>query len=235
MEEPTNAIDDTDQRLTRNRTWKQRFVIAAATAALVSALVYFPDRDDGSGAILGGLSTFVPVLLALAALDQLRPYRSTLGPVRLVVLSFLVGLALGLANLGVNYGMAMADPAIHRQMVTRWAEFSTWSVVFAGPVIEEIAYRLILLTCLAWLISRASKDRNTIFYGALVTSAVLFGVAHIFYGGVHGAVYAAGMAVKTSGGGLLLGWVFWRWGLPYSAICHCTANGVHLLLIPALF
>ncbi|HXG90735.1 MAG TPA: hypothetical protein VNJ02_20640 [Vicinamibacterales bacterium] len=31
-------------------------------------------------------------------------------------------------------------------------------------------------------------------------------------------------------GGLLLGWIFWRWGLPYAILCHFVAG----ILIQAL-
>lgn len=219
------------------REGRRSVVVAAAIACAVSLLVYFPDQDDGSGAILGGVSAFFPVLLALRAPEHLRsvPRRSSSTRWRLAALSLAAGLVLGIANLGVNYTMAALDPAIREQMVTRWAEFSTWSVVISEPIIEEIAYRLVLLTLLAWLASRFTDDRRIVWYAALGASAVLFGVAHIFYGGVNGPLYAAGMAVKTAGAGVLLGWMFWRWGLPYSAVCHCAANAIHLLLMPLLF
>lgn len=216
---------------------KKTLAAASAIALLIVVLVYFPDRDDGSGAILGGLLALIPIALGLAALPRVRPLpsRSAAVRIRLAVLALAVGLALGIANLTVNYGMAMLDPDIHQQMVTRWAKFSTWSVVFAEPVMEEIAYRLVLLTGLAWLVARFTDNRRTIFGVALGISAVLFGVAHIFYGGIDDPLYAAGMAIKTSAAGALFGWVFWRWGLPYSSICHCAANGIHLVLMPALF
>ncbi len=219
------------------RSWKERLVVAAAIAIAIFALLYFPDRDDGSGAILGGLLALIPVALALAALAQIRPLpsRSTAAHLRLAGLALAVGVVLGVANLGVNYGMAVWDARIYEQMVARWAKFSPWSVVIAEPIMEEIAYRLVLLSGLAWLIARFTDDRRTIFYVALGVSALLFGVAHIFYGGVDNPLYALGMAVKTGGAGLLLGWVFWRWGLPYAAVCHCAANAIHLLLMPVLF
>jgi hypothetical protein len=28
--------------------------------------------------------------------------------------------------------------------------------------------------------------------------------------------------------GLPLGWIFWRWGLPYAILCHIAANAAHL-------
>ena len=96
-------------------------------------------------------------------------------------------------------------------------------------------YRLVLLTGIAWLVARFTDIQRIIFAVALGVSAVLFGGAHFFYGGVDDPLYAVGMAIKTSAAGALLGWVFWRWGLPYSSICHCAANGIHLLLMPALF
>jgi membrane protease YdiL (CAAX protease family) len=70
---------------------------------------------------------------------------------------------------------------------------------------------------------------------ALGVSSLVFGVAHIGYGGVNTPVYQPGMAVKSSAAGVLLGWVFWRRGLPYSIVCHSTANAIHLVLMPLLF
>jgi len=34
---------------------------------------------------------------------------------------------------------------------------------------------------------------------------------------------------------VLFGWIFWRYGVICSAVCHCAANAIHLLLIPVLF
>jgi membrane protease YdiL (CAAX protease family) len=214
-----------------------RLSIAAAMAAAVSLLSYFPDRDDGSGATLAGLSVLLGVALALSPLARYRPlpWRSFAERSHLLLQAVALGVSLGIANLLVNYSMASVRPAIFDQMVSRWAQFSSWSVVISGPIIEEIGYRLILLSALAWLAARFTDRRRTITIVALGASSLLFGVAHIFYGGVEDPLYVVGMAVKSAAGGLLLGWVFWRHGLPYSIVCHCLANGTHLLLMPALF
>ena len=212
---------------------------AAGAIAAVAAffLLYFPDQDDGSGAVLGALAAGIGVAIAWEPAIRYRalPRRSSVEIARLLALSLGLGVALGVGNLLVNYAMAASQPAIHDQMVTRWAEFSPWSVVGSGPLIEEIAFRLVLLSLLAWLAARFTDDRQVIARTGLGISALLFGIAHVFYGGVEHPMYIAGMAAKSSAAGLLLGWIFWRWGLPYSSVCHCTANGVHLLLMPALF
>ena len=210
---------------------------AAVLGIAVGLLVYFPDREDGSGSVLAGLSVFAVASIGLAAVRRVRPLpqRTSTEHIRLLVAALGVGVAVGLANLGANFTMASLDPSIREQMVTRWAEFSTWSVVFAEPIIEEIAYRLVLVSGLAWLISYRTPDRRKIEWLAVTIAAVLFGVAHVFYGGVDSTAYAIGMAVKSSAAALAFGLVFWHWGLPHSMLAHCTANGVHLLLMPTLF
>jgi membrane protease YdiL (CAAX protease family) len=43
------------------------------------------------------------------------------------------------------------------------------------------------------------------------------------------------VVLKAGAAGLLLGWVFWRWGLPYSIACHGATNAIHLLVMPVFF
>ncbi|MCY3927247.1 MAG: CPBP family intramembrane metalloprotease [Acidobacteria bacterium] len=219
------------------RPWWMRLLAAGAIAFAVSLLLYFPDRADASGAILGGLSALIASTLGLAALAQCRPmpHRTSAEHLRLAALALGLGVAFGVANLGANYGMAVADSTIYEQMVARWSQFSSLSAVVKGPIMEEIAFRLGLLSGLAWLTARFTDNPRTIFHVALGVSALTFGIAHIFYGGVAGPIYITGMALKSSIAGLLLGWMFWRWGLPYSIVCHSAANGIHLLLEPFFF
>jgi membrane protease YdiL (CAAX protease family) len=182
--------------------------------------------------VLAGLSVFAASALAFAVVARVRPLprRRAAEHGRLALSALGVGVAVGLANLFANFAMASLDTGIREQMVTRWAEFSTWSVVFSEPIIEEIAYRLVLMSGLPWLISRRTTNRRTIEGLTLAIAAVLFGVAHVFYGGVDSLPYAIGMGAKSSAGGLAFGLVFWRWGLPHSMLAHCAANGAHLLL-----
>ena len=49
------------------------------------------------------------------------------------------------------------------------------------------------------------------------------------------ALYTSGVVVKSGVAGLVLGWLFWRWGLPYAIVCHFVANGLHKVLEPMAF
>ena len=232
--------DSSRERMTETavtRSWTERLIAATATAVAVFLLLYFPDRDDGSGSLLGAISTLVAVALGLAAVEKPRslPKRSTVEHARLIGPALGLGVGLGVANLIFNYGMASLDPAIYEQMVTRWSEFSAWSVVISEPVVEEIIFRLLLMSAIGWIAARFTDNRRIIFFVALGISSLLFGIAHIFYGGVHTPLYRIGIGVKSGALALLMGWSFWRWGLPYSIVIHCTANAVHLVLWPVLF
>jgi hypothetical protein len=72
-------------------------------------------------------------------------------------LSLVLGSGLGIANLMGNSAVAALDARIHEQMIEQWARFSAWSVVFAGPMVEEIGFRLVLMGGTAWLVSRLPR------------------------------------------------------------------------------
>lgn len=206
---------------------------------MVSIAVYFPDREDGSGALLGGVFAFATVALGLFLIARARtlPRRSGLELVRLFALSIIVGIALGITNLVVNRAIASIDIRIYEQMVRDWAGYSSWSMIVADPLLEEIAFRLALMSVTAWVLARFTDDRRTIFIVVLLVSSVLFGLAHILPSSrpAVSAVHGIAVALKSGAAGALLGWIFWRWGLPYSYACHSTANATHLLAAPLLF
>lgn len=221
------------------RSWRERLAAAGALAALVVVALYFPERTDGSGSVLGGLFAFGAAMVGLAAVERVRPLpdRAAAERLRLVAWSLLLGCVLGAANLAANYAIASLDAGIRDEMVRQWAEFSAWSIVFTGPLLEELGYRLLLMGGTAWLVSRLTTDRRIIFVTALAVSSIPFGVAHVLPSSrpTVGLVHALAVAFKSGAAGVLLGWVFWRWGLPYSIICHCMANAVHLVAWPAIF
>ncbi|GEM_PF-5714476 len=223
-------------------TRKDTLIAAPIMAVIVSAALYFPDRDDAVGSVLGGILTLVAVALGLAAVHRVRPLpaRDWRARGRMAGAALGAGFLFGLGNLLANFGISRLDPLIHQWMVQRWAAHSAASImVVPNAMMEEIAFRLVLMGGVAWLIARHVGDRRAVFYIALGISALLFGPVHLLrplpVGGLVGAVHTIAVAVKSSAAGLLLGWVFWRWGLPYSIMCHSMANAAHLMLAPALF
>ncbi len=66
------------------------------------------------------------------------------------------------------------------------------------------------------------QGSRTVFLTALIVSACLFAVPHLLGRSLPTdsalALYASGVVVKSGAAGLVLGWIFWRWGLPYAMV-----------------
>lgn len=210
--------------------------VAATIAVAVSLALYFPERTDRGGALLAGVLTFGAVALGLAAVARVRPLprRSGADRQRALGQALAAGGVLGVLNLMANYGLASLDPAIHERMIAQWARLTAWSVMVSAPMVEEIGFRLFLMGGTAWLVSQVTQNRRVAFVAALGVSACVFGLAHLMRP-PSGVVHAAGVVLKNSAAGVLLGWIFWRLGLPYSIVCHGAANAVHRFVWPVLF
>ena len=214
----------------------QSLTTAGALAVAVFLALYFPNRDDTAGAIFGAVFVLCASVIGFAAVGRVRPLtrRPLKEQGRLIGVSLIIGSALGLANLLANYSVASLDSRIFVRMSEMYARSSAWSGVFANPLLEEIGFRLFLMGGIAWLLSRSTDDRRTVFLVALVVSALVFAPMHLLRPPA-GLLDATVVVLKAGAAGLLLGWVFWRWGLPYSIACHGATNGIHLLVMPVFF
>ncbi|QQS45159.1 MAG: CPBP family intramembrane metalloprotease [Acidobacteriota bacterium] len=211
-------------------------MVVGVLAAAAFVALYFPNRDDMTGAIVGAALASCGSAMGFAAVARVRPLpkRSLRERARFMVLSLLTGMALGLANLTANYTVASLDSRTYVRMSEMYARASPWSGVFANPLLEEIGFRLFLMGGIAWLLSRSTDDLRRVFLIALVLSAAVFGPIHLLRPPA-GLLDATVVVLKAGVAGLVLGWVFWRWGLPYSVICHGTTNGIHLLAVRLFF
>lgn len=187
--------------------------------------------------VVGG----VMVSLGLAAASRCRvlPRHGGGELGRLTFLSGAVGVGLGLANLLANGLLARAHPTIGRLLGQRMATLDPVVGIVAAPLVEEIALRLFLLSALAWIVWKVTRSTERAFLVALWASAFLFALAHLIRPLPADPALAAGyssvLLAKYTLLGLPLGWIFWRWGLPYAILCHATANAAHFAMQPLLF
>lgn len=215
---------------------RQSVMAAGVLAAAAFLALYFPNRDDTGDAILGAVVAFCASAIGLAAVARVRPLpkRPLRERARFMGLSLMIGIALGLVNLTANYSVASLDSQVYVRMSHMYARSSAWSGVVATPLLEEIGFRLFLMGGIAWLLSRSTDDRRRGFLVALAVSALVFGSLHLLRPPA-GLLDAAVVLLKAGVAGMLLGWMFWRWGLPYSIVCHGTTNAIHLLAVPLFF
>ena len=215
-------------------------IAAAWFAFMGGAVAGGAVRDFGSFAIAAASgAALVVVGFAAASHSRTLVRGDPANRLRLALLSLAIGTALGLANLAANRAIAAIDPAIRVLLTARFATVGAVDAVIAAPLMEEVAVRLFLMSVMAWIVTRFTKRTDAAFAIALVGSALVFALLHLDRplpaDPVLADYYRAALVVKYTLAGVPLGWIFWRWGLPYAMLCHMTVNAVHLALESSLF
>ncbi len=208
-------------------------------------LVALPSLEEGLGLetmVGGGLIGLPLVVFGFLTASRCRavPERDNARRAKLAILALLTGIGVGAVNLGANVAMAAADPGIRALLHEHFAEPMSWARVASVAVVEEIVFRLFLMSVVAWIAARFLSKARAVFLTALIVSAFLFAVPHLLgrpmpTHSAFAALYVLGVVVKSGVAGLVLGWVFWRWGLPYAIVIHFAANGLHKVFEPMLF
>ncbi|MFH1424053.1 MAG: CPBP family intramembrane glutamic endopeptidase [archaeon] len=116
------------------------------------------------------------------------------------------GIILGIISLSVALIFNSNTAPLKAKLSKSVAGF--FSVVFVAPVIEEIIFRLVLISIFTVLFESVLI--------AVVVSAFFFAVGHILWGNLR--------FVDTFVSGLLWGWAFTVVGLSVTIIAHMTHN-----------
>jgi hypothetical protein len=155
---------------------------------------------------------------------------------RSLVLAAVLGLSFGLwMAIADAWLFASAVPRVQHEMLASVPTLSRIALFARGALFDEVEFRLIALTGLAWLIARTTGWRD----GRAVWSAILL-VALVLYPlgtwGYFGALDWSGLTVTRElllhgGAGVLWGWLYWRHGWLAGVTGHVAA---HLSLQPLL-
>lgn len=211
---------------------------AAAWLGFMSGLLAGGEVEDVASFAIAGAVGAALVVVGFAAARRCRTLSRLAGvqPARLALLSLAIGAGLGVANLAANWAIAASDPAIRALLVERMETLRPRPLIglVAAPLVEEVVMRLFLMSVIAWVVSRFTKRAMPVFAIALVGSAFVFALLHLDRplpaDPMLADFYRAALVAKYTLAGLPLGWIFWRWGLPYAILCHVAANGAHLAL-----
>jgi membrane protease YdiL (CAAX protease family) len=215
--------------------------VLGAWLAFTAALLAGGEVEDLASLAIAAASGAALVFLGLAAASRCRPLprSSNARRGRLALLSVAAGAGLGLANLAANRLIAAADPALRALMGERVEAVDPLVALAAAPVVEEIAVRLFLMSAIAWAVSRFTGRTGLAFAVALVGSSLGFALLHLDRpvpdDPTLASFYLAALVAKYTLAGLPLGWIFWRWGLPYALLAHVAANAAHLVVQSGLF
>jgi hypothetical protein len=165
------------------------------------------------------------VRLGTAVWPELRPH---------IPLAFVAGVVFMFVTIGLDW---IIDPFAGAEFITAMPEDAN---IFArlllgilyGGIVEELMLRWGIMTLFVWLGWRFLQRGEglpspAIVWTAIILAALLFGIGHL--------PALAGMVVLTSIlvirtivlnalGGLLFGWLFWRYNLETAMVSHAAAH-----------
>jgi membrane protease YdiL (CAAX protease family) len=101
-------------------------------------------------------------------------------------------------------------------------------IVLYSAVTEELKFRLIFATLVAWLVllalSRLGRPSPALaIWVSILVSAFFFGLAHV--GNLPNVPHPYLRAVTLNGlSGIVLGWLYWRRGLEAAIAAHLAAD-----------
>ena len=154
-------------------------------------------------------------------------------PVReMLVWSIGLGAAAGLFMLALDLFLIPLLPAL-LALARKTSLWENFTASFYGGLNEELLFRLLGLSVIAWLLSRvwhtpSREPTDAVFWSTNVIMAVLFGLGHL---PAARAVTAnitpllVGRTLAMNGPiALVCGWLFWRFGIEAAIIAHFTAD-----------
>jgi membrane protease YdiL (CAAX protease family) len=181
--------------------------------------------------VIGSLLGALLIVLGFSAASRCRSIsqHSASQRTKHAALAVLVGIGIGSVLVALLAALTRREPALRARFAGRLAEpaWRPWVLGFESSIVEEVVFRLFVMGVVAWLASRFMRPSRGPFFIALVTSAMLFGLAHLppWLAAVHATPGLVGTVLLLNGsGGLLFAWLFWRWGLPYAIVCHFVAD-----------
>ncbi len=192
--------------------------------------------QDAGSILLSAVAGAAAVWLGLAAAACCRTISpaTTAEQGRRLIWSLAAGVALGLANLGANWLIASYHPTLRALLLRRFASIGAIDAIVAAPLMEEVLVRLCLMSVIAWIVWQLTDQSRHVLTIALIASSLVFALLHLArpFPGDPGLVafYRGSLLVKYTLAGFPMGWLFWRWGLPYAILCHVLVNVTHIAL-----
>jgi len=170
-----------------------------------------------------------PILESLGRREKLLPaYWVNLG------LAILVGILMGAVLLTLLFSLISVEPRLSARLAGRADQpaWMPWVLAFEASILEEVLFRLFLMSGIVWLLTRlkrTDKDKpsSAIVWIALSVSALGFGLVHLpsWFLVVNPTPFLiTGVLLLNGVGGLVLGQVYWRWGIEAAMLCHFAGD-----------
>jgi membrane protease YdiL (CAAX protease family) len=204
-------------------------VVGAVILALILALGLRAAAPFGRGAPLLETRPSVATPVAPSPLCRLG-------------VALLIGVVMGGILLGALMLLASVEPQLKARLAARVDQpaWMPWALAVEASILEEIIFRLFLLSGVVWLAAwlfggkkkkkqqEAGKNAPaTVVWVAVGISALVFGLAHLpswVAAATPTPLLIAAVLALNGIGGVVLGRIYWYWGIEAAILCHFAGD-----------
>ena len=207
-----------------NRAW---WIYVLGVIAVLLSFPYPPKLL----ALLGGEIVIILMIwigLWFGARNGLGSFVPTL---KRALLSLLIGTAAGAIVLVLLPLAGLQSRIIKEASIPLWK----WLIIaFDSATLEEIIFRLFIVSFVVWVIARFLK-RETAIWIALIISALLFGAAHLSRWIDAGPVVMTAVIVVNGLIAIVLGLLYVKWGIEAAILGHFAGDVMVHIIGPHFF
>ncbi|TGB01202.1 CPBP family intramembrane glutamic endopeptidase [Halobacillus salinus] len=186
-------------------------------------------------------TAFLTFLLALAGWALLKRTELSLWKGRGWKAAIIGGVLVGLVLVGADRLLFTAFLPELEELSSSFSIVGLLMGIFYGGVVEEVMLRMFLMSLIIFLIAKVKKRINLsdgAYWLAILITAVLFAVGHfpanIAIFGELTPVVATRALLLNGIGGIVYGYLFWRYGLVSSITAHMMTHVTMQLLMLVL-
>ena len=222
-----------------------RSYILLLLLALIALFLAVPRPITPGPLIIGAVIMAVLLTLGLAAaapfgrgapiLENASSKEFVPAPGRRLGIALLIGVVMGGFLLGLLIFLASKEPLLRTRLAERANQpaWMPWALAVEASILEEIIFRLFLMSGVIWLATRILRAKRrdqaspALVWTAIGISALAFGLVHLpsWMAAVHPTLFLVASVLALNGSaGVVLGWIYWNWGIEAAILCHFAGD-----------
>ena len=148
-----------------------------------------------------------------------------------LLLAFPIGLVLGGITLAMLPLAGLQSRIIAEAAIPLWKRFV---IAFDSSIIEELLFRLFVMTVVAWALSRV-MPRNAAIWAGILVAAIAFGAAHLNRWIQMGPMVITAVMLVNAFIAIALGIIYRKWGIEAAIVAHFGGDVAAHVIGPYLF
>ena len=148
-----------------------------------------------------------------------------------LLLAFPIGVVLGGATLALLPLAGLQSRIIAEAAIPLWKRFV---IAFDSSILEELLFRLFIMTVVAWALSYV-LPRNAAIWSGVIVAAIAFGAAHLTRWMTQGPAVITAVMLVNGFIAIALAVIYRKWGIEAAIVAHFAGDVTAHVIGPYLF